>query len=190
LDPPGDDGNSWSCGPTLVDGAADPPGAADAPGRSDGRPDGATAVISPHTRIDAELPGDGASGRAADSLGAREPATAEADAAADPGATDGPLGARSAIECGDAVSSLIETGTVDVEVPLTTSSSSNWAAGDELGAMEPEGAVDADAPIDTDDDAAEADGPVVPNEAQSPSNSTAGIAAVRSPPTTPITTVD
>ena len=100
-------------------------------------------------------------------------------------------------------------GTVDVDVPPTTSWSWNCSAADELGASDADGATDAvdgsadptdPLPSDGSTDAAaeleaegdsldgagaDAPGPV----AQSPANSTAGIGVEVSPPTTPMTIV-
>jgi hypothetical protein len=184
----------------LADGAALTDGAPEPPGRSDDRPAGAV-VTSPQAMIEAELPADGASGKA-DSL-----ATGEAPVAADAGGADAPAAARMAIECGDPVSSLMVTGTVDVEVPPTTSWSGNCAAADALGASTeadgaseaaPEGSAlatgddPADAAAEADAAGAEAagDGAAVPGkDAQSPSKSTAGIGADGSPPTMRIRTV-
>ena len=79
----------------MPDASALPPGANDPPGSSDGRPDGTTVVTSPQATIEAELPADGASGKA-DSLAVAPLAAAEAGAL-DPGAIDAPVAARIAI---------------------------------------------------------------------------------------------
>ena len=112
----------------MADASGLPAGAPDPPGSRDCRPGGATVVISPQATTDAELPADGASG-CADSLAIAEAGAPDSGAidsvVLDAGAGDAPVAARMAIECGDPVSSLSVTGTVEVDVPLTTSASWN-----------------------------------------------------------------
>ena len=165
-------------------------------------PEGCTLVTSPQARtVDWPVMAD--SEGATEALGSVE-APGDDSVAGDAGAPDSgaidsvdadgpaePAGERMAIAYGVPVSSPIEIGTVEVEVPPETSSSWNCApdaggASDAADASTDAAGAEASADADGAADAApEGVGPVV----QSPANRTAGIAIDMSPPTTPMTTV-